>query len=543
PDKSDKIFFTANVFTECAADFACTKKKLDAAAEVTSAIVADDLHFRPWNFWRDGTFSNLFAMYAATLEVKAVATGGFDTPPVPFGGRDDIAITPDGEYAAYAVKLSEPAIGTNDDIFEVEVKSGKTKKISKSLGADIAPDYSPDGRYIAFAGQETAGFESDRWRLKIYDRKTGGIKSLTDGFDGWVLSHRWSRDGGRIFFVTEEKGYRPLYSIEVKSGKIRKLLDKVVIKTFSVIDGAKILLTLETMQALPDVYLLDISGGKTKKLTALNEESLKGVEFGALEEHYYDGAKLPDGKRRKIHTFVIKPPQYKKGEKYPLVVMIHGGPQGAWLNSFHSRWNAMVIASNGFFVALPNPTGSTGYGQDFVDAISRDWGGKCYEDIMALLDFTATLDFVDNDRVCAMGGSFGGYMTNWIAGQTDRFKCLISHAGVFNLTSKYGSTDELWFPEWDIGGTPWDNPENFKKFSPHEYVKKVKTPVLFIHGQNDFRVPVEQALQGFTFLKRLGVETRLVYFPDEDHFINKPLNRKFWYDTVSDWLGKYLKKM
>lgn len=220
--------------------------------------------------------------------------------------------------------------------------------------------------------------------------------------------------------------------------------------------------------------------------------------------------------------------------------MIHGGPQGAWLNEMHPRWNPLGIVGHGFVVAMPNPTGSTGYGQDFVARVSKDWGGACYNEIMAFLDYAQTLPYVDASRACAMGGSFGGYMTNWIEGHTDRFKCLVSHAGVSLLESKYGSTDELWFPEWDIGGTPWDNPAAYEKWSPHKYAKNFKTPMLIIHGQNDFRVPLEQGLVMFTYLRRLGVEAKLLYYPDEGHFVTKPLNRKQWYDTVVDWLKSHL---
>jgi dipeptidyl aminopeptidase/acylaminoacyl peptidase len=275
-------------------------------------------------------------------------------------------------------------------------------------------------------------------------------------------------------------------------------------------------------------------------VTDLNREALAGLAMPKVEEVWYDGADVGGGKRQRVHAFLVKPAAADAAKKAPLVVMIHGGPQGAWLNGFHSRWTPLPLASAGMAVAMPNPTGSTGYGQAFVNAISKDWGGKCYQDILALLDHAATLPGIDASRACAMGGSFGGYMTNWIEGHTDRFKCLISHAGPSDLAAKYGTTDELWFPEWDIGGTPWDNPEAYAKWSPTTYAKSFKTPMLVIHGANDFRVPLEQALVMFTYLRRQGVEAKLVVFPDENHFVARPLNRKFWYDTVSDWLSSHL---
>jgi len=260
-----------------------------------------------------------------------------------------------------------------------------------------------------------------------------------------------------------------------------------------------------------------------------------------VEEVWYDGAVVGEGKRQRVHAFLVRPPDAEAGRKYPLVVMIHGGPQGAWLDGFHSRWTPLGIASRGFVVAMPNPTGSTGYGQAFVAAVSKDWGGRCYEDVIAFLDHAAAMEGVDATRACAMGGSFGGYMTNWIEGHTDRFKCLISHAGPSSLAAKYGTTDELWFPEWDIGGTPWENADAYAKWSPHAYAKSFKTPMLVIHGANDFRVPIEQALVMFTYLRRQGVEAKLVVFPDETHFVSKPLNRVLWYDTVVRWLEAHLK--
>lgn len=538
-----RILFTASVFPECGADLACTHKRLRSRAKGPSGLLYDDLFMRPWNAWRDGTWQNLFALDVATGQVEAVAVGAFDTPPVPFGGAEDIAVSPDGARVVYTAKKGvDLARSTNTDLFLIE--NGSERRLTDNLAADRAPVFAPDGRRIAYLFQEVPDYESDRWRLRILDLATGDSFAVAESLDRWIEEVVWSPDGSQLFFTADDQGYLLLYRVEARKGATPvRVGPRIVSRRLTFTGDGTLWLTRETMTTPPDVWAMRFDKkwqNKDERVTDLNGRLLAGLEMPKVEEVWYDGAEVAPGKRQRVHAFVVMPSDAGRDRAYPLVIMIHGGPQGAWHAAIHPRWTPLGLVGHGFAVALPNITGSTGYGQDFVAAVSRDWGGKPFEDIMALLDFAATLPGVDASRACAMGGSYGGYLVNWIEGQTDRFRCLISHAGPFNLESKYGSTDELWFPEWDIGGTPWDNPEAYARWSPHHHARNFKTPMLVIHGQNDFRVPVEQALGMFTTLRRLGVEARFLYFPDEDHFVSRPLNRKLWYDTVVDWLKRYL---
>jgi len=540
-----RIFFSAVVFPDCGNDLGCTGKRLEERAEGPSGLLYDSLLYRPWNSWRNGTRNGLFSMEVTTGKVDVVTLGDFDVPTIPWGGRSDYSVAPDGSAVVYtAKKEGDPALSTNEDLYEV--KDGKIVKLTDNKASDRHPVYSPDGKWIAYLSQEIPGYESDKVRLKLYDRASGTSVTLMNDLDNWVTEFVWSRDGRELFLSIEEQGHRLLYRVEAKKeARAVRISGRYTDRRLALSgDGSALYFARETMVEPPDVFAVEFGekmAVKDSRLTRLNAEALASIQMPKVEEVWYDGAKGDGGKRNRVHAFIVRPPQAKPGRKYPLVVMIHGGPQGAWHSAFHPRWTALGIVGHGFVAAMLNPTGSTGYGQAFVNAVSKDWGGKCYEDIMAFMDHAKGMKGVDAENACAMGGSFGGYMVNWIEGHSDRFKCLISHAGVSELTSKYGSTDELWFPEWDIGGTPWGNPDAYSRWSPVEYAENFRTPMLVIHGQNDFRVPLEQGLIMFQFLKRLDVEAKLLFFPDEDHFVAKPLNRKLWYGTVVDWLGDHLK--
>lgn len=540
-----RAWFTANVFPECGADFRCTAARHEARSKGASGLLYRDLFMRPWNAWRDGTWSNLFALDLATGRVEPVAVGAFDVPPVPFGGVSDIAVSPDGRRVVYTAKKGvDLARSTNTDLWVVEGEV--ERRATENPAADRNPVFAPDGRRIAYLAQEVPDYESDRWRLRILDIETGDSFGVAETLDHWVEEVVWSPDGRHLFLTADEQGYYLLYRVEGKKGAVPvRVGPRVVSRRLAIAGDGRLILTRETMATPPDVWAVgfDKKGRAVEeRLTDLNGTALAGIEMPKVEEVWYDGAEVAPGKRQRVHAFVVKPADAGQDRPYPLVVMIHGGPQAAWHAMIHPRWTPLGLVGHGFAVAMPNVTGSTGYGQEFVKAVSRDWGGKPYEDVMAFLDFAMTIPGVDASRACAMGGSYGGYLVNFIAGRTDRFRCLISHAGLYNLEAKYASTDELWFPEWDIGGTPWENPEAYAKWSPHTYARNIKTPVLVIHGQNDFRVPVEQGLGMFTTLRRLGVEARLLFFPDEDHFVSKPLNRAQWYATVVEWLKTHLRQ-
>lgn len=538
-----RVWFTARVFPDCGADLACTAARQEARGDGPSGMLYDDLFMRPWNTWRDGTWSNLFALDPATGRVEAVAVGEFDVPPFPFGGIGDIAVSSDGTRVVYTAKKGvDLARSTNTDLWIVE--NGVERRLTDNPAADRGPVFSPDGRRVAYLAQEVPGYESDRWRLRVLDLATGDSFGVADSLDAWVEEVVWGPDGTHLFFTADEQGYFLLYRVEVKKGAPPvRVGPRVVSRRLAFAGDGRLVLTRETMTTPPDVWALRFDKRATEeRLTDLNGAALAGLDMPLVDEVWYDGAEVAPGKRQRVHAFVVKPADAGRDRAYPLVVMIHGGPQGAWHSMIHPRWTPLGLVGHGFAVAMPNITGSTGYGQEFVAAVSRDWGGKPFEDVLAFLDFAATIPGVDSTRACAMGGSYGGYLVNWIEGHTDRFRCLVSHAGTYNLESKYGSTDELWFPEWDIGGTPWENPDAYARWSPHRYARDFKTPMLVIHGQNDFRVPVEQALGMFTTLRRLGVEARFLYFPDEDHFVSRPRNRALWYATVVEWLKAHLER-
>lgn len=537
----DRITFTAGVFPDCKADFNCTAQRHKTVATGTSARVYTELGYRPWNSWADGTHSALFSMNPATGAVEELAVGEFDVPLAPFGGLDDYAVSPDGKVVYYsAKKVADPFVSTNDDIFEIA--DGTTRKITENAASDRTPKFSPDGRWVAYLAQSVPGFESDRIRLKLYDRKTGEHSTLTDSLDNWVMEFVWAPDGQSLIATIGEQGHLLLYQIPLdKALAPKRLSGRFVDRHLAVGGDGGLYFTRETFTQLPELHRMDLATGEVVKLTDFNGPILAELAMPTVEEIWWDGALKLDGTRNRVHGFLLKPAGVESKKPLPLVVMIHGGPQGAWNNAFHPRWTPLGVVGHGYAVALPNPTGSFGYGQDFVNGVSKDWGGKAFDDIMAMMEFLKGKAGVDVSRACAMGGSYGGYMTNWLEAKTDSFKCLISHSGVSHLEMEYSATDELWFPEWDIGGKPWENPEAYRKWSPMNYVRDFKTPMMVIHGANDFRVPLDQGIAMFQALRRTGIDAKLVVYPDEDHFVNRPVNRKFWYDTVVEWLDKYTK--
>jgi dipeptidyl aminopeptidase/acylaminoacyl peptidase len=536
----ERIYFTAFVLPECCSQLKCTADKLKA--KEASGLIFDELYFRPWNFWRDGTRLALFYVDEKTKAINPAVCGNFDALPLPFGGKDDYDAREDGTIVYASKKGENLALSTNSDIYLLREGSDEVR-LTENKGADRAPKFSPDGKVIGFLSQRTPSFESDLWQLKIMSVDTRESFTVGQNLDNWVVDFAFSSDGKKVFLGVEEKGYITVYMAEARPlAPLVPLLSRSVHRFLTPTEDG-LVYTKESFISPRELFSIAFDKkGKIveRKITALNDDVLKSLDLPIVDEVWYPVSGEQEGRRKEVHAFIVRPKDTEEGKKYPLVVMIHGGPQGAWLNEMHPRWNPLGIVGHGFVVAMPNPTGSTGYGQDFVNKVSKDWGGACYNEIMAFLDYAQTLPYVDASRACAMGGSFGGYMTNWIEGQTDRFRCLVSHAGVSSLESKYGSTDELWFPEWDIGGTPWDNPSAYEKWSPHKYARNFKTPMLIIHGQNDFRVPLEQGLVMFTYLRRLGVEAKLLYYPDEGHFVTKPLNRKQWYDTVVEWLKSHL---
>ena len=420
------------------------------------------------------------------------------------------------------------------------------KKISTSPGADTTPLYSPDGKYLAWRSQARAGFEADKWRLLVQDRQSGQTRDLTDKFDRSVGSFAWTFPGPPphtkgltpIVFSAEDHGDSPVFAVLLEDGNPPAKLAELHADDLVFLDD-KLYFTRASITGPNEIWRLDISGTKQKSepvaVTHMNDALLSQIDMQPLESFTFKGANGEE-----LQGFIIKPPGFDPAKKYPLKFLIHGGPQGAWGNEWSYRWNPELFAANGYVVVMINFHGSTGYGQKFTDSISGDWGGKPYVDLMKGLDYVEkTYPFIDKNRVAALGASYGGYMANWMLGHTNRFKCIVSHDGVFNTESAYGTTEELWFPEWEFKGPPWKQRELYQKFSPHLFADKFKTPTLVIHGQNDYRLDVSEGFQLFTTLQRLKVPSKMLYFPDEGHWVLKPQNSRLWYKTVNDWVDQW----
>ena len=536
------LLFTSEVYPECGADDACNRKNLDAeAASKTKARVYTELLYRHWTAWQSRRRSHLLVIPAAGGIIKDLTPGSRDVPPFSLGGPDDYDISPDGKEVCYAaISDPVPATSTNSDLYVVSIEGGDSRKITLNPGADASPHYSPDGRYIAWRAQFRAGYESDRWRLMALERSTGRTTNLTESLDRWVNSFAWSPDSAALFFTTGDRGRQGIQFVPVSGGAARIAasgdgdLDDMQLTH----DGKTMVYTENTGVSPAEIYRASSAGGAPVALTHLNDATLAACQLTNLEEFWVEN---PDGSR--VQSFVAKPYGFQSGQKYPVLMLIHGGPQGNWGHSWTYRWNAQVFAAAGYVVVMPNPRGSTGYGQKFIDEINNDWGGKPFDDIMAVADHVAaSIPYADAGKLTAAGGSYGGYMVDWMLGHTQRFKALITHSGVYDLTSEFGATEELWFPLWEYGGTPWDKPEEYAAMSPSHYVKDFHTPTLVIHGELDFRVPYTQGLQLFTALQMQKVPSKLLVFPDEGHWVLKPQNSVLWYKTFLDWLDSWVKK-
>jgi dipeptidyl aminopeptidase/acylaminoacyl peptidase len=535
-----RLVFLSNVFPECGADDVCNKRKLDEESQSKSkARIYTGLLFRHWTEWQGPRRQHILVVGADGAGAKDLTPGTREAPPFSLGGQDAYAISPDSTELAYTISSDpEPATGTNLDIFTVSLDGGESKRVTTGLGADTTPLYSPDGKYLAFRSQSRAGYESDRWRLMVLERATGRTSNLTEGLDRWVDSITWSPDSGRIFFTMEDRGRVGLQMIPVSGGGSRNIitgsssLDDVQFTS----DGRTMIYTEQSGSRPTEIFRATSSGGAGVALTHLNDALLSRYTLTPFEESWVEGAD-----KTRLHAFLVKPPGFTESKTYPVVFLIHGGPQGAWGEEWSYRWNAQVFAGAGYVVVMPNPRGSTGYGQQFIDDINGDWGGKAFDDIMAVVDYFSTLKYVDANRMAAAGASFGGYMIDWMLGHTSRFKAVVSHDGVFDLRSMAGSTEELWFPVWEFKGMPWDNPEMYERWSPSNFVKQFTTPTLVIHGEEDYRVPLDQGLQLYTALQMQKVPSKLLVFPDEGHWVLKPQNSLLWYRQVLDWIGQWVK--
>jgi dipeptidyl aminopeptidase/acylaminoacyl peptidase len=539
------LAFTSSTYPECHDD-ECNAAR-DAAMEKNKvkAHVADHLLYRHWTHWNEGKRSHLFATAADGSGTPRDLTAGadYDVPPDERGGPADIAFSPDGkEICLVAVTDKVEAISTNGDLFVVPVAGGEVKRITTNPGFDGGPAYSPDGQFIAYHSQARAGYESDLWRVMLYDRRSGQHSNAAPNFDRSAEELHWSPDSKTIYFAGEDQTLSPIFALSVRAGGAEP--KKVIAEGYNGAvdlshDGRTLVFTRSSLTMPAEVFVAASDGSGARQVTHHNDALLAGLEMNAPETFWFEGA---GGTR--VSAMMVRPPKFDASKKYPLLVLLHGGPQTMWGNSWGYRWNTQVFSAAGYVTLMINRRGSTGFGQKFTDEITNDWGGKAYEDVMKGVDYTlAKYAFVDGARMAAAGGSYGGYMADWIATHTGRFKAIISHAGVYDKVSMY-ATEELWFEEHDTQGTPWTNPDGYRKWAPVTYAGKLgefKTPTLVIAGERDYRVPYTQSLEFFSALQRQGVSSRLVVFPDEGHWILKPQNSQFWYKTFIDWLALYVK--
>ena len=549
----DKLAFTSRIYPDCTTDACNRQKDKERSENKVKAHVADQLMYRHWNAWDDGQRSHLFVVSVDGGAARdLIPADNFDTPVGPFGGSEGYAFSPDGQEITFTAKDQgrEDAWSTNIDLYRVPVGGGPTRNITASFtGADQNPVYSPDGRYIAYASQMRAGFEADRWRLMLYDRNSRRSFELLSGFDRNADAYMFARDMSAIYVQSADAGRTKLYRSALApsgSGPLRAGPMTVVVKdhdntAFTMSRDGSTLAWLRDAAEFPnEVWSAPVSDGPlaAQQVTHENDEMLSKLALSPAEDYWFTGAG-----GTKVHGFIIKPPNFDSTRKYPAILLVHGGPQSAWSDGWSSRWNYQMFAATGAALVVINPRGSIGYGQKFTDEISHDWGGKVYTDLMNGLDAALKANpWMDKNALGAAGGSYGGYMVNWIAGHTDRFKAIVSHAGVYNLEAMSGATEELWFTDWEFGQytDPKAMSSQYRKWSPHLFANKFKTPTLVTAGELDYRVPYTEDLSLFTALQRRNVPSRLVLFPDEGHWILKPQNQRLWWSEVQGWLTKYL---
>jgi dipeptidyl aminopeptidase/acylaminoacyl peptidase len=556
------IVFVSTVYPDCKDD-ACNKQRDEEVKNSkVKARIFKRLFYRHWNAFTEFKRSHLFVISAdATVEAgvppagadvsqptrlppqknepRDLTPGDHDVPPFNLGGQDMYAISPDGQELAYTSNIDEvDATSTNNEIFIVPIAGGTPRKISTSPGSDSTPLYSPDGKYIAWRSQARAGFEADKWRLFVRDRQSGETRDLTEKFDRSIGSFTWGFLGDSfIYYAAEDHGDAIIHAQFLDKEKalrvVRAHADDLVVR------GRVLYFSRNSISAPSEIWGIEVpeelAPFDAVQVTHMNDALLSQIDMQPLESFTFKGANNED-----VQGFLVKPPGFDPAKRYPLKFLIHGGPQGAWGNEWTYRWNAQLFAASGYVVVMINFHGSTGYGQKFIDSISGDWGGKPYVDLMRGLDYVEkTYPFIDKNREAALGASYGGYMANWILGHTDRFKCIVSHDGMFNSESAYGTTEELWFNEWEFKGPPWKQRELYRRFSPHLFVEKFKTPTLVVHGQLDYRLDVSEGFQLFTTLQRLKVPSKMLYFPDEGHWVLKPQNSRLWYKTVNNWVDQW----
>lgn len=544
-----RVLFSTDTFADCKADFACTKKKLDdTAARKTSGVVYDGLFVRHWDTWADGRRSRLFVAALPEGKAKPVATATSltdsldgDAPSKPFGGADEYAWSPDGASVVAAIRVAGKgeAWSTNFDLYRLAAdgSSAPVNLTASNPAWDTGPVFSADGKTLYYRAMKRPGFEADRLGLMAMDLDNGKVREIAPEWDRSADSIVLSEDGERIYTTAQDTGEHPLFSVDIQSGQVRKIVGDGSVSAFDMA-GRTLVLSRNTLKSGDVIYATsDDVGATLRAITPSAGEVLTGVSFGDFEQFTFTG-----WNNETVHGYVVKPHDYVEGQKYPVAFLIHGGPQGSFGNGWSYRWNPQTYAGQGYAVVMIDFHGSTGYGQAFTDAISQHWGDRPLEDLQkGWAAAQQKYAFLDGGKACALGASYGGYMVNWIAGNwNEPWKCLVNHDGVFDTRSMGYVTEELWFTEWENGGTPFDKPQNYEKFNPVNHVARWRVPMLVVQGEKDYRVPVDQGLSTFTALQRKGIASKLLYFPDENHWVLKPQNSILWHDTVNAWLKQHI---
>ncbi|WP_223669021.1 S9 family peptidase [Kangiella shandongensis] len=537
------MVFSATVFPECKT-LACSKEHFDKQEkQKASGKLYKQTFVRHWDHWLDGTQSRLFSAKldndsATDVTALSHALNG-NVPSSPFGGAEEYTISPDGKTVVFTLRIADEkeSRSTNFDLYQVAINGGEVKNLTVENKAwDTQPVFSPDGSKLAWLAMDRPGFEADRLQLHIKDLASGEVTNLTKDWDRSIASYNFSQDGKTLFVTGNNIGKKSLWSFDTKSRKPTLLTHKGYVGGVSV-GSDQLIYQYDDLKQPANLYRMDLKTGKKSQLTHVNKKVMANLEFGDYEQFSFEG-----WNNETVYGYVVKPTDFDPKKKYPLAFLIHGGPQGSFGDHFHYRWNPQTYTGQGFVAVMIDFHGSTGYGQEFTDSITGDWGGKPFEDLqkgMAYID--ETYNFIDTDNSCALGASYGGYMINWIAGKwPEQFKCLVNHDGIFDNRMMYYATEELWFVEWENGGTYYEEPESFEKFNPVHHVDKWQTPMLVVQGTKDFRVPETQSLGTFTALQRQGIPSQLLVFEDENHWVLKPNNSIQWHHVVNDWLHQWL---
>jgi len=545
------LAFSSDVYPECKSDDCNRSEDEKAESSKVQAHVTDRLLFRHWVEWRTRKRTHVFVVSANGGPSRDVTPGDFDSPPYAAASGVDYTFSPDGQSIVY---LRNPdkveARSTNSDIFIIPLNGGEAKNITAGMnGYDVSPTYTPDGRYLLFRSQATATFEADRWRVMRYDPANGEIVELTKGFDQQAEEIAVSPDSKTVYFTANLRGKNPIFSVPVEpdfrqriATHVKEVVPNIYAGGVAVGSDNRTLIFNASSNAAPaEIWTANADTGNASAITHITDASMAAFKLRKAEDFDWIG-----GANEKMHGLTLLPANFDPSKKYPLIVLIHGGPQGAWGDNWGYRWNPQIFANQGYVIFMPNQRGSTGYGQRIVNEVSGDWGGKAYADIMNGVAAFIKKPYIDKDNIGAAGASYGGYMIDWLLGHNNdprfKFKTFVSHAGVYNLESMSTATEELWFVNWEFKGFPWENRVNYERWSPNRFAKNFSTPTLVTCGELDFRVPVDQSYQLFTTLQLKGVDSKLIVFPDEGHWILKPQNSEFWYNNVMDWFNAHLKQ-